>query len=349
MRSIQKTAILWFVGLVSIGLIIPSSGYGQGSIYGTITNSDQTVPADSDVVFYGFIRNTDSELRTSLCDGAGVDLGHWFDDFQNYLDESTGEDYQYRFFNTTKSEVYVLSDLIPSGSFYEQNVTLQSATWPSQPELLRAVPMIDSGVVLWWQYEPGLTYHVYRRQKPSNGSFFRIDEPLGSLADPGVADSTYTDLNVDGVSDYDYLIIAEDASGNYSTVSEIASVATSCIAAGLPDLDGDGVADGCDNCISIVNPDQIDSDGNGFGDVCNECCGRFNNGFTGNTNCSPNGALDLTDVTTLIDHIYLTKKPLCCEGNANVSGDAEGRLDLVDVTWLIDHIYLTKKPTAACQ
>ncbi|WNG62749.1 hypothetical protein F0U59_22540 [Archangium gephyra] len=34
------------------------------------------------------------------------------------------------------------------------------------------------------------------------------------------------------------------------------------------DSDGDGFANGLDNCPGVVNPDQIDTDGNGFGDVC---------------------------------------------------------------------------------
>lgn len=34
------------------------------------------------------------------------------------------------------------------------------------------------------------------------------------------------------------------------------------------DSDGDGVADELDNCLTTVNPDQIDSDGDGFGNRC---------------------------------------------------------------------------------
>ena len=36
------------------------------------------------------------------------------------------------------------------------------------------------------------------------------------------------------------------------------------------DLDGDGVFDAFDNCISEVNPDQSDIDGDGIGDVCDQ-------------------------------------------------------------------------------
>ena len=35
-----------------------------------------------------------------------------------------------------------------------------------------------------------------------------------------------------------------------------------------PDSDGDGVADGSDNCLDVANADQLDSDGDGLGDAC---------------------------------------------------------------------------------
>lgn len=36
----------------------------------------------------------------------------------------------------------------------------------------------------------------------------------------------------------------------------------------VPDTDGDGVGDPCDNCPSVDNPDQADTDGDGAGDAC---------------------------------------------------------------------------------
>jgi hypothetical protein len=39
-------------------------------------------------------------------------------------------------------------------------------------------------------------------------------------------------------------------------------------AAPCSDVDGDGVCDTADNCVTIANPNQRDSNGNGFGDAC---------------------------------------------------------------------------------
>src|SRR5687768_15060543 len=36
------------------------------------------------------------------------------------------------------------------------------------------------------------------------------------------------------------------------------------------DTDGDGIADGVDNCPTGENPDQSDSDGDGIGDFCDD-------------------------------------------------------------------------------
>ena len=78
------------------------------------------------------------------------------------------------------------------------------------------------------------------------------------------------------------------------------------------------------------------------------CCGLYTGGYTGNTNCDSQGIRNLIDITTLIDRIYLSKRPLCCEENGNVNGDPDGVMNLIDVTSLIDHIYLSKEPTATC-
>jgi len=50
----------------------------------------------------------------------------------------------------------------------------------------------------------------------------------------------------------------------------------------------------------------------------------------------------------LIDHVYIEQAPLCCPANGNTSGDEEGKVNLSDITELIDHVYINQLETAAC-
>jgi hypothetical protein len=74
------------------------------------------------------------------------------------------------------------------------------------------------------------------------------------------------------------------------------------------------------------------------------CC----HDFTGNTDCDPDDKCGLSDITRLIDRVYLSKMPLCCEAAGNVDGDPKGVMNLGDITLLIDHVYLSRQPTAPC-
>jgi len=44
----------------------------------------------------------------------------------------------------------------------------------------------------------------------------------------------------------------------------------------VPDTDGDGIADLCDNCPLVSNPTQVDLDADFVGDDCDNCIGVFN-------------------------------------------------------------------------
>lgn len=71
-------------------------------------------------------------------------------------------------------------------------------------------------------------------------------------------------------------------------------------------------------------------------------------GYTGNANCSEDGSRNLADITWLVDHVYITRTPLCCPAKANVDGDPNNVINLSDITRLIDHVYLTGRETAPC-
>jgi len=79
-------------------------------------------------------------------------------------------------------------------------------------------------------------------------------------------------------------------------------------------------------------------------------------GTTGNINCSWNEdpdnedvweLIDISDITALIDHLYLSHKELCCEEEADVNGSG-GPPDISDITRLIDHLYLSKQELPLC-
>jgi hypothetical protein len=210
---------------LAIGLILSaSSAFAQGSIFGAVTNSNTSVPANGQISFFGYLDNTDEEIRIETSAGAGYDAGYWFDDFQNYLTEAPGNPYDYHFYNTANGEGFVLSKTIPSNSFQQEDINLAAVAWPGAPTGLAGYAISGSSVLITWNGVPGLTYHVYRRMASSNGSFFRLDNPAGSLAAPGVADSFFVDATADGASSYNYLIIAQDESGNLGPHSAIITV-----------------------------------------------------------------------------------------------------------------------------
>ena len=70
-------------------------------------------------------------------------------------------------------------------------------------------------------------------------------------------------------------------------------------------------------------------------------------GIRGNANCSPDDIPDISDITRLIDYLYLSHDPLCCEEEADANGSG-GEPDISDITRLIDYLYLSHDPLATC-
>ena len=465
----------------SILLITPPT-YGQGSIYGTVAGSDMSAPADGELSFFGFLNDTDEEIRIETSDGAGYEGGYWYDDFQNYLTEAPGNPYDFYFYDFGDGDGLHFEGLMPNNSYQEENITLTPVGWPPMPAALNAVSLDTNSIIISWQYETGLSYHIYRRPAASNGSFYRLDNPQGLLTDPGVTDSFYIDSAIFSATSYSYVVIAEDGSGNYSPHSEVVTAFVRIQQITLDSVSNaggpvneygfqDSIAAGKDvtfyfrftslsgdnDCVygaganfrvysddaswGLTEPDTVEFASDVFGDIatgCFSCDGQgadtvgfagevfgasglyegFDDliykltihpdpadtgkiicidtvavpaeagppmsayrwawygegdcrvdpvvptwyaaplcftvapiecctGITGNVNCSEPDAPDISDITGLIDHLYLTKKPLCCLEEADVNGSG-GLPDISDITALIDYLYLSKKPPPDC-
>jgi len=88
--------------------------------------------------------------------------------------------------------------------------------------------------------------------------------PGSPAIDSGVADKCDTK---------DQRGFARPVDGNHDGISACDRGAYELTCTGS-DGDGDGIADGCDNCADVANPDQSDWNGNGTGDACDTlACG----------------------------------------------------------------------------
>ncbi|MDD3731630.1 MAG: hypothetical protein PHU88_04565, partial [candidate division Zixibacteria bacterium] len=65
--------------------------------------------------------------------------------------------------------------------------------------------------------------------------------------------------------------------------------------------------------------------------------------------CDENDIVDISDITRLIDYLYLSHAELCCLEEANTSGDEEKIIDISDITALISHLYIDHNQLPPCQ
>ncbi|MFZ5979531.1 MAG: FG-GAP-like repeat-containing protein [Candidatus Zixiibacteriota bacterium] len=69
--------------------------------------------------------------------------------------------------------------------------------------------------------------------------------------------------------------------------------------------------------------------------------------YRGNTNCSDPDEPDISDITRLIDFLYISHSPLCCLEEADINGTGE-LPDISDITRLIDYLYLSHSRIVPC-
>jgi hypothetical protein len=81
----------------------------------------------------------------------------------------------------------------------------------------------------------------------------------------------------------------------------------------------------------------------GFGGTC---CSS--SGVTGNVDGDPGEGTDISDLSRLIDYLYVSFTAIDCWSAANVDGDPENRIDISDITRLIDYLYISFTPLACC-
>lgn len=111
----------------------------------------------------------------------------------------------------------------------------------------------------------------------------------------------------------------------------------------LADFDIDGFPDSCDNCPSVFNPSQADSNSNGIGDACESTCCV---GTKGNVDCDPADLANLTDLTTMVNNLFITFGAFCCPAEADINGD--GLINLTDLTLLVNALFVTFTPLPPC-
>jgi hypothetical protein len=102
------------------------------------------------------------------------------------------------------------------------------------------------------------------------------------------------------------------------------------------DMDGDGITDSADNCLTVFNPGQADTDSDGVGDAC--CCADRGNvdGLTG-----AGGPVNVADLTYLVAYLFQGGQAPPCPEQGNVDGKigVVGPIDVADLTYMVAYLF----------
>ncbi|MEE8578250.1 MAG: choice-of-anchor X domain-containing protein, partial [candidate division Zixibacteria bacterium] len=68
----------------------------------------------------------------------------------------------------------------------------------------------------------------------------------------------------------------------------------------------------------------------------------------GNVNGDGSDAVDISDLTLLVNHLFVTYESLPCPAEANTNGDVSCSIDISDLTKLVNHLFVTFESMPPC-
>lgn len=200
-------------------------------------------------------------------------------------------------------------------------------------------------------------YSLLKKTLVAPSGYVCVDGDGDGFGDPGHPENNCASDNCPLIAN------ADQADGDNDGIGNACDNCPSAANAGQQDGDSDGIGNACDNCVAIANANQQDTDNDGIGNVCDNCPLAANPGQedansdnvgdacccvgrTGNVDCDPANGTDISDLSALIDNLYVTFSPLCCPKAANVDGGAG--TDISDLSALIDYLYISFSPPPFC-
>ena len=104
--------------------------------------------------------------------------------------------------------------------------------------------------------------------------------------------------------------------------------------------------------VDLIQPIPAPYESPVFRTIGGTCCTHsYAGGMTGDTDCSGSEEPDISDITRLIDYLYLSHAPLCCFDEVDVNASNQGpelEPDISDITALIDHLYINHGDLVPC-